>query len=163
MWSLTTAPCTVSAGQVAHQPTTATLRPASETRFQTAFTLRMPLVTGTVGNVGTVSFLGDNIQKDWRGQMAANMTWVAGAHSTKFGTEYNHVWAAQKFGFNQFGVYQISGPSATMLEVLSLGGPTPNRFDAPSSSAAPAYPWSKIPVATPLRLVRLSYRRASSE
>ena len=40
---------------------------------------RMPLITGTVGNVGTVSFLGENIQKDWRGQMAANMTWVAGA------------------------------------------------------------------------------------
>ena len=96
---------------------------------------RMPLVTGTVGNVGTVSFLGENIQKDWRGQMAANMTWVLGGHSTKFGTEYNHVWAAQKFGFNQFGVYQISGPSATMLEVLSLGGPTPNRFDAPSATA----------------------------
>ena len=96
---------------------------------------RMPLVTGTVGNVGTVSFLGDNIQKDWRGQMAANMTWVKGAHSAKFGTEYNHVWATQKFGFNQFGVYQISGPSATMLEVLSIGGPTPNRFDAPSATA----------------------------
>jgi hypothetical protein len=96
---------------------------------------RMPLITGTVGNVGTVSFLGDNIQKDWRGQLAANMTWVAGGHSAKFGTEYNHVWAAQKFGFNQFGVYQISGPSATMLEVLSVGGPTPNRFDAASATA----------------------------
>ena len=98
-------------------------------------TPRMPLITGTVGNVGTVSFLGENIQKDWRGQMAANVTWVSGGHSVKFGTEYNHVWAAQKFGFNQFGVYQISGPSATMLEVLSLGGPTPNRFDAPSATA----------------------------
>ena len=96
---------------------------------------RMPLITGTVGNVGTVSFLGETIQRDWRGQLAANMTWVPGAHSIKFGTEFNHVWADQKFGFNQFGVYQISGPSATMLEVLSAGGPTPNRFDAPSATA----------------------------
>jgi hypothetical protein len=95
----------------------------------------MPLITGTVGNVGTVSFLGQNIQRDWRGQLAANTTWVSGGHSLKFGTEYNHVWADQKFGFNQFGVYQISGPSATMLEVLSVGGPTPSRFDAPSATA----------------------------
>ena len=91
---------------------------------------RMPLVTGTVGNVGTVSFLGDNIQKDWRGQVAANATWVSGQHSMKFGTEYNHVFATQNFGFDQFSTYQISGTSAAMLELLSVGGPTPNRLDA---------------------------------
>ncbi len=45
----------------------------------------MPLLTGTVGNVGTVSFLGENIQRDWRGQLAANMTWVIGGHSVKVG------------------------------------------------------------------------------
>lgn len=96
---------------------------------------RKPLITGTVGNVGTVSFLGENIQRDWRGQVAANATWFSGAHSMKFGTEYNHVGAEQRFGFNQFGTYQISGPSATMLEILSVGGPTANRFDAPSAVA----------------------------
>jgi hypothetical protein len=96
---------------------------------------KKPLITGTVGNVGTVSFLGENIQRDWRGQLAANMTWVPGAHTVKFGTEYNHVYADQLFGFNQFGTYQISGPSATMLEVMSVGGPTANRFDAPSATA----------------------------
>ena len=36
----------------------------------------LPLITGTVGNVGTVSFLGENIQQDWRAQLAANTTWV---------------------------------------------------------------------------------------
>lgn len=91
---------------------------------------RMPLLTGTVGNVGTVSFLGENIQRDWRGQVAANTMWVGGGHSVKTGVEYNHVWAAQKFGFDQFGTYSISGTAATMLEVLSVGGPTANRFDA---------------------------------
>ena len=96
---------------------------------------KMPLITGTVGNVGTVSFLGENIQRDWRAQIAANMTWVPGAHTIKFGTEYNHVYADQKFGFNQFGTYQISGPSATMLEIMSVGGPTPNRWDSPSATA----------------------------
>lgn len=96
---------------------------------------RKPLITGTVGNVGTVSFLGENIQRDWRGQFAANTTWVPGGHSIKVGTEYNHVSAFQKFGFDQFGRYSISGPSATMLELLSVGGPTPNRLDAPSATA----------------------------
>jgi hypothetical protein len=89
----------------------------------------MPLITGTVGNVGTVSFLGENIQRDWRGQVATNATWVKGNHSAKFGLEYNHVFASQLFGFDQFGTYQVFGTSQTMLEVLSVGGPTANRFD----------------------------------
>jgi hypothetical protein len=97
---------------------------------------RMPLLTGAAGNVGTVSFLGENIQRDWRGQLAANATWVEGGHSVKFGTEYNHVWAAQKFGFDQFGTFSISGPAATMLEVISVGGPTANRFDAARTVAS---------------------------
>lgn len=91
---------------------------------------RMPLITGAAGQVGTVSFLGDNIQRDWRGQLAANAMWVKGAHSVKFGTEYNHVWAGQTFGFDQFSTYSVSGSVATMLEVLSVGGPTANRFDS---------------------------------
>lgn len=91
---------------------------------------RMPLLTGTVGNVGTVSFLGENIQRDWRGQVAANAMWVRSGHSVKSGVEYNHVWAAQKFGFDQFGTYSISGTAATMLEVLTVGGPTASRFNA---------------------------------
>lgn len=96
---------------------------------------RKPLITGTVGNVGTVSFLGENSLKDWRGQVAANTTWVSGGHSIKFGTEYNHVGAEQKFGFDQFGRYQISGSSTTMLELLSVGGPTPNRLDTAGATA----------------------------
>jgi hypothetical protein len=92
---------------------------------------RMPLLTGTVGNVGTVSFLGENVQRDWRGQIAANGTWVTGDHAVKFGAEYNHVFAEQKFGFDQFGTFSVVGNATTMLELLSVGGPTPNRFDAP--------------------------------
>jgi hypothetical protein len=93
----------------------------------------MPLITGTVGNVGTVSFLGENVQRDWRGQVATNATWVKGNHSAKFGLEYNHVFASQLFGFDQFSTYQIFGTSQAMLEVLSVGGPTANRFDSPRS------------------------------
>ena len=58
------------------------------------------------------SFLGENIQRDWRGQLAANTTWVKGNHSAKFGLEYNHVVASQLFGFDQFSTYQIFGTSA---------------------------------------------------
>ena len=94
---------------------------------------QMPLVTGTVGNVGTVSFLGENIQRDWRAQLAANTTWVKGNHSAKFGLEYNHVDASQTFGFDQYGTYSITGTATTMLEVLSVGGPTAHRFDSPRS------------------------------
>jgi hypothetical protein len=94
----------------------------------------MPLLSGTVGNVGTVSFL-PTTQYDWRTQLAGNATWISGGHTVKFGTEYNHVYATQSFGFNQFGAYQISGTSSTMLELLSLGGPTPNRMDAPGNVA----------------------------
>jgi hypothetical protein len=96
--------------------------------------VRQPLLTGTVGNVGTVSFLGDNIQRDWRGQAAGNATWVKGGHSVKFGSEYNHVFATQHFGFDQFGTFQVFGTMATMLEVLSVGGPNANRFDVPRAT-----------------------------
>ncbi len=103
-----------------------------EERPRDANTL-MPLITGTVGNVGTVSFLGENIQRDWRAQVATNATWVNGNHSAKFGLEYNHVFASQLFGFDQFSTYQVIGTSQAMLEILSVGGPTANRFDSPRS------------------------------
>ena len=97
---------------------------------------RQPLITGTVGNVGTVSFLGENIQRDWRGQMAANMTWVAGGHSVKFGTEIQPRLGRPEVRLQPVRrVPDLRLPAATMLEVLSIGGPTPNRFDAPSATA----------------------------
>ena len=83
----------------------------------------MPLLTGTVGNVGTVSFLGENIQRDWRGQLAANVTGSRATTRVKFGTEYNHVCADQLFGFNQFGTLPSSATAAAMLEVLSRRRP----------------------------------------
>ena len=97
---------------------------------------RMPLLTATaVGNIGTVSFLGENIQRDWRGQLAANATWVKGAHAFKFGTEYNHVSASQSFGFDQFGTFTVSGAAAAVLEAMSVGGTNANRFDVPRTVA----------------------------
>ena len=94
-----------------------------------------PTVQNSVGNYGTVNFL-PTTQKDWRGQGAANLTAVAGTHTVKAGVEYNHVYADQKFGFNQFGRWTINGSAASALEVLTLGGPTANRFDVPLTGAA---------------------------
>ena len=50
-------------------------------------------------------------------------------------SRYNHVDASQLFGFDQFSTYQIFGTSQAMLEILSVGGPTANRFDAPRAVA----------------------------
>src|SRR5262245_56415641 len=47
--------------------------------------VRQPLLTGSVGNVGTVSFLGENIQRDVRSQAASNITALFGAHAFKGG------------------------------------------------------------------------------
>lgn len=93
-----------------------------------------PTVQNSVGNFGTVNFL-PTMQSDWRVQSSANLTWLKGAHTFKGGTEYNHVFVDQTFGFNQFGRYTINGSAASALEVLSVGGPTANRFDVPSSGA----------------------------
>ena len=95
-----------------------------------------PTVTSQVGNYGTVSFLGQNIQRDWRAQAAANATLVSGTHTVKFGTEYNHVDAYQLFGFNQFGAWNVVGAPPVALEIMSVGGTNANRFDVPIASAS---------------------------
>jgi hypothetical protein len=94
-----------------------------------------PTVQSQVGNYGTVNFLGQNIQRDWRAQAAVNVTAVSGTHTVKVGTEYNHVDASQLFGFNQFGRWTVNGAPNVALEVLSVGGPNANRFDVPVATA----------------------------
>jgi hypothetical protein len=95
---------------------------------------RTPLVTNAVGNFGTVSFLGENIQRDWRAQVAANLTGVFGTHTAKAGVEFNHVNASQLFGFNQFGTWNLSGTNTAALEILTVGGATANRFDSTTAT-----------------------------
>jgi Carboxypeptidase regulatory-like domain len=93
-----------------------------------------PLVSTLIGNFGTVSFLGENVEYDWRAQAIDNLTWSKGSHTFKFGGEYNHVFAAQTFGFNQYGAFTVSGSTATnQLDALSFtpgAGVIGNRFDA---------------------------------
>jgi outer membrane receptor for ferrienterochelin and colicin len=95
-----------------------------------------PTLSTGVGNTGTVSFLGQNTQSDWRVQAADSMTWSSGSHTVKFGVEFNHVNVEQLFGFNQFGAFNVSGSAAsaagaqTILDILAPGGVTANRFDS---------------------------------
>jgi hypothetical protein len=95
-----------------------------------------PLLAAGVGNVGTVSFLGQNVQFDRRTQVADSLTWSKGSHTFKFGGEYNHIFIDQVFGFNQQGTFSIStSPTSaagvnTILDILSVGGTIANRFDS---------------------------------
>ena len=96
---------------------------------------KQPLVTNAIGNFGTVSFLGENNQFDWRVQAADSMTMTKGSHTVKFGAEFNHVFADQTFGFDQFGTFSVSGTNtATLLDTLAPGGSVANRFDATTVS-----------------------------
>jgi outer membrane receptor for ferrienterochelin and colicin len=88
-----------------------------------------PTFGNTVGTFGARSFL-PTTQNDWRAQTAANVTWTQGSHNAKVGFEYNHTAAEQVFGFNQFGAFNISGTRDAVLEIMTLGGTTANRFDS---------------------------------
>jgi len=93
-----------------------------------------PTVQTAIGNYGTVNFL-PTTQFDKRYQSAVNLTWIKGRHAVKVGTEYNHVFADQLFGFNQFGRFSVSGTdTATLLDTLGTGGTVANRFDNSAST-----------------------------
>src|SRR5262245_27009634 len=91
-------------------------------------------VNSAIGSTGARNFL-PTTQSDWRVQVANNLTWILGNHTTKFGAEINHTFVEQVFGFNQFGTYGIGGvntaTSAGVAQVLDLlsGGATGRPFD----------------------------------
>ena len=88
-------------------------------------------VQNDIGRFGTTSFLGQTRTVDWRGQLAANASWLAGTHGLKTGTEVNYTRVEEVFGLNQTGAFIMSRLSVNdTLEVMSLGGPTINRFDS---------------------------------
>lgn len=87
-------------------------------------------VQSAIGNFGAVRFL-PTTQFDWRAQFFNNLTWIVGNHTTKFGAEVNHVFIDQTFAFNQFGSFNIAGgDTRALLELMSVGGATANRFDS---------------------------------
>ncbi len=86
-------------------------------------------VTNGIGRYGTVSFL-PTTQSDWTAGANFNVTWIKDQHTFKVGADYRHVYVDQTFGFNQFGLFNVSGTTAAVLEIMGVGGVTPNRFDS---------------------------------
>jgi hypothetical protein len=89
-------------------------------------------VGNTIGNYGTRSFLPTTLD-DYRIQIANNLNWNKGSHSLKFGGDFNYLHVNQFFKFNQFGIFSISGSSAsTVLDIMSLDATNPadRRFDS---------------------------------
>jgi hypothetical protein len=102
----------------------------NELRVQVARETRPRLSNSAIPNVvtsfavfgaagaSTSSFL-PNEEHDMRYQVAEAYTYIHGNHNFKFGGEYSHLFAAQTFGFNQFGRFN-----------LSIGGTNQNIADA---------------------------------
>jgi hypothetical protein len=92
-----------------------------------------PNVGTTIGNTGNRNFL-PTTEDDKRIQISDSLSWTMGAHSLRLGVDYNYVTASQAFGFNQFGTFSFSssGSAATLetLEIMGVGGTTPDRFDS---------------------------------
>ncbi len=102
-----------------------------------------PLVDNGIGQFGTVTFL-PTTEFDIRTQINDNITLNRGAHSLKFGVDYNRTYADQVFAFRQTGNISFLnlGTSAaniiTLLRIMSVGnaGGTAdpaNRFDDPNT------------------------------
>lgn len=91
--------------------------------------VQSPTVTNTIGNYGTVNFLGKNVEHDWRLQFADSVTYQSGRHTWKFGAEYNHLYAAQLFGFNQYGTFGSRTSSVSSILSFMSVSPGRNRFD----------------------------------
>jgi outer membrane receptor protein involved in Fe transport len=98
-----------------------------------------PLLQNGFGTFGTVSFL-PTTESDYRLQFADNLTVLHGAHTMKFGVDYNKTKASQLFAQGQTGIFSFSGLSGadatsanTILQILSVGsagaGDPANRYD----------------------------------
>lgn len=60
---------------------------------------------------GSRNFL-PTTQFDTRHQITDAFTYVSGDHTFKVGGEYSRLFASQRFGFNQFGAYSLTGAAA---------------------------------------------------
>lgn len=91
--------------------------------------VKAPTVGNSIGFFGTVSYLGENVEQDWRLQFADSVTLQKASHSFKFGFEYNHLNAGQTFGFNQYGSWGFSSSNiGNLLKYLS-NAPGQNLLD----------------------------------
>ena len=90
-------------------------------------------VTNGIGRYGSVNFL-PTTQFDWTAGANLNLTWLKDRHSFKIGADYRHIFADQTFGFNQFGLFNVGGTTANVLDIMGVGGAVANRFDSTAVS-----------------------------
>jgi hypothetical protein len=84
----------------------------------------------TIGYFGARNFL-PTTQDDTRWQISDALSVTSGRHTFKFGVDYNKVTAAQAFGFNQFGAFNVASSNVNeLLDILGTGGTVANRFDS---------------------------------
>ncbi len=115
-------------GVVSQLVSTITSNVINEARFQFAYEERPRIPNDLIANIntaigvyGTRNFL-PTTQFDKRTQFADSLTVISGNHSLKFGGEFSNIFADQKFGFNQTGVYTfagLAGGTAGILDALS--------------------------------------------
>jgi outer membrane receptor for ferrienterochelin and colicin len=122
-------------GVVSNLVSTLSSNAINEFRFQYAFEERPRIANANVANLnttigiyGTRNFL-PTTQFDKRTQFADSLTYIAGNHTFKFGGEFSNIFASQKFGFNQFGVYTFAGLTSTLNS--TVGGVANSPIGAP--------------------------------
>jgi len=111
---------------------------ANDLRFSVSKEIRprtsnsaLPGVSNLIGQFGARNFL-PTYEDDVRIQINDGLSISRGAHTFKVGADYNWLDTYQYFGFNQFGFFTTNvGTVDQILEVMSVGGPTANRFDNP--------------------------------
>lgn len=95
---------------------------------------QLPGVTSTIGQFGARNFL-PTTQNDSRLQISDGLAVSRGRHNWKFGFDYNLLRTYQRFGQNQFGFFTFNTANvAEILDILSTGGTSPNRFDSTAVS-----------------------------
>src|SRR5581483_9391108 len=83
-----------------------------ETRPRLSNSAQPGIVATTIGTVGTRNFL-PTVQDDSRYQITDAFSWMHGAHTIKFGTDFNKLHSFQTFGFDQFGTFTISSSNVS--------------------------------------------------
>ena len=83
----------------------------------------------TVGNVRRAQLPADHADRLARAERGEPDLDARAATTSRSASNTTTTFADQVFGFNQFGAFNISGTRDAVLELMSLGGTTANRFD----------------------------------
>ena len=104
-----------------------------EDRPRTSNSAIPQVVVGTAATYGRRDFL-PTTQDDKRTQITDAFSLTKGSHNIKVGVDYSRLNVSQLFAQSQSGDFRFtSSVTDTLLEFLTVGGPTANRFDTPDA------------------------------